>query len=290
MPVLEALQRRHSDVKLNTNVVNHQIGLAPPRSPELRRHSDVSPATIKELEKLKGGTKSTSTTSDGGGEWDSIKANVPSRIEIEPPTRVGSRRQSIRVSRQHSYDDDIQKNAIANMNADMEITLGLAPGQIPRRCLLVRRNFSCRKPNCPFRIAENRPMTSSAGSWFRRLRKRSFPISISRRPDHGAPHFAFPCRTTSRRMTRRAPTMDQLCWSTMTDEYDGADLNCKRTRCISLKKDKSWLSFPIRPDISALRERGVLGTNTSGPSLSVNPVNPYQGPGDYSIKSIGDWI
>lgn len=164
VPVLEALQRRHSDVKLNTNVVNHQIGLAPPRSPELRRHSDVSPATIKELEKLKGGTKSTSTTSEGGGEWDSIKGNVPSRIEIEPPTRVGSRRQSIRVSRQHSYDDDIQKNAIANMNADMEISLGLAPGQIPRRCLLPKRNFTSRKINYPFRFTENRPMTSLAGS------------------------------------------------------------------------------------------------------------------------------
>lgn len=34
----------------------------------------------------------------------------------------------------------------------------------------------------------------------------------------------------------------------------------------------------LRPDISALRERGVLGANTSG-TLSVNPVNPYQGPG-----------
>lgn len=145
VPVLEALQRRHSDVKLNTNVVNHQIGLAPPRSPELRRHSDVSPATIKELEKLKGGTtKSTSNE----GEWDSIKGNIPSRIEIEPPTRVGSRRQSIRVSRQHSYDDDIQKNAIANMNTDMEIPMGLAPGQIPRRCLLAQR-LLCRKLNYP---------------------------------------------------------------------------------------------------------------------------------------------
>jgi hypothetical protein len=29
-------------------------GLAPPRSPELRRHSDVSPASLKELEKVAG--------------------------------------------------------------------------------------------------------------------------------------------------------------------------------------------------------------------------------------------
>lgn len=127
VPVLEALQRRHSDVKLNTNIVCSQIGLVPPRSPELRRHSDVSPASIKELEKLKGGT-----AKNNESEWDSIKSNIPSRIEIEPPTRAGSRRQSIRVSRQHSYDDDIQKNAIANMNAEVELGLGL-PVQIPRR-------------------------------------------------------------------------------------------------------------------------------------------------------------
>lgn len=131
VPVLEALQRRHSDVKLNTNNVSSQIGLVPPRSPELRRHSDVSPATIKELEKLKGGGGGGTKTSES--EWDSIKGNVPSRIEIEPPTRAGSRRQSIRVSRQHSYDDDIQKNAIANMNAEADLNIGLAPGQIPRR-------------------------------------------------------------------------------------------------------------------------------------------------------------
>lgn len=127
-----ALQRRHSDVKLNSNVSTSQIGLVPPRSPELRRHSDVSPAslTLKELEKLKGGSSTKNNSCEG--EWESIKSNIPSRIEIEPPTRVGSRRQSIRVSRQHSYDDDIQKNAIANMNAEVELSLGL-PGQIPRR-------------------------------------------------------------------------------------------------------------------------------------------------------------
>lgn len=132
VPVLEALQRRHSDVKLNTNNPNCQIGLAPPRSPELRRHSDVSPASLKELgEKLKGGNGSgSSTVKNNDSEWDSIKNNA--RIEIEPPTRAGSRRQSIRVSRQHSYDDDIQKNAIANMNVDVDLNLGL-PGQIPRR-------------------------------------------------------------------------------------------------------------------------------------------------------------
>lgn len=52
-PVLEALQRRHSDVKLGSSLTAGQAGgLAPPRSPELRRHSDVSPASLKELEKV----------------------------------------------------------------------------------------------------------------------------------------------------------------------------------------------------------------------------------------------
>lgn len=55
VPVLEALQRRHSDVKLGSSVqlsTGNGVGLAPPRSPELRRHSDVSPASLKELEKV----------------------------------------------------------------------------------------------------------------------------------------------------------------------------------------------------------------------------------------------
>lgn len=56
VPVLEALQRRHSDVKLGSTTQlstgSNGLGLAPPRSPELRRHSDVSPASLKELEKV----------------------------------------------------------------------------------------------------------------------------------------------------------------------------------------------------------------------------------------------
>lgn len=33
-----------------------------------------------------------------------------------------------------------------------------------------------------------------------------------------------------------------------------------------------------RPDISALRERGILATTNAQATLSVNPINPYQGP------------
>ncbi|XP_069701298.1 regulating synaptic membrane exocytosis protein 1 [Periplaneta americana] len=61
VPMLEALQRRHSDVKINAANAGSGggggglgAGLAPPRTPELRRHSDVSPASLKELEKVAG--------------------------------------------------------------------------------------------------------------------------------------------------------------------------------------------------------------------------------------------
>lgn len=57
VPVLEALQRRHSDARLGcqsgSQIGGLGSGLAPPRSPELRRHSDVSPASLKELEKVR---------------------------------------------------------------------------------------------------------------------------------------------------------------------------------------------------------------------------------------------
>lgn len=124
VPVLEALQRRHSDVKLNAS--NSQAGLIPPRSPDLRRHSDVSPASFREFEKLNSSTKAVNDH-----DWDLIKTMVPDRIEIEPPTRMNSRRQS-RVSRQHSYDDDLQKNAITNSLVTEDLCLPIT-GQIPRR-------------------------------------------------------------------------------------------------------------------------------------------------------------
>ncbi|VVC33791.1 Zinc finger, FYVE/PHD-type,PDZ domain,Zinc finger, RING-type,Zinc finger, RING/FYVE/PHD-type,C2 [Cinara cedri] len=58
VPIADTLQRRHSDVKIgrtsgSATSGNGSLGsgLAPPRSPELRRHSDVSPATLKDMEK-----------------------------------------------------------------------------------------------------------------------------------------------------------------------------------------------------------------------------------------------
>lgn len=51
----QEIQRRHSDIRLGSSgglTPGVGSGLAPPRSPELRRHSDVSPASLKELEKV----------------------------------------------------------------------------------------------------------------------------------------------------------------------------------------------------------------------------------------------
>ncbi|XP_045536139.1 regulating synaptic membrane exocytosis protein 1 [Papilio machaon] len=91
VPVLEALQRRHSEARLGSGGAS--AGLAPPRSPELRRHSDVSPASLKELEKLKG----------GGGGGGSVTPDVESR---RASTVSPARRRSVRAPRQRSCDED----------------------------------------------------------------------------------------------------------------------------------------------------------------------------------------
>ncbi|CAH2039713.1 unnamed protein product, partial [Iphiclides podalirius] len=89
VPVLEALQRRHSEARLGSGGAS--TGLAPPRSPELRRHSDVSPASLKELEKLKG----------GGG------SVTPEAVESRRSSTVApARRRSVRAPRQRSCDEE----------------------------------------------------------------------------------------------------------------------------------------------------------------------------------------
>ncbi|XP_061378344.1 regulating synaptic membrane exocytosis protein 1 [Danaus plexippus] len=88
VPVLEALQRRHSEARLGSG--GSSTGLAPPRSPELRRHSDVSPASLKELEK-------------GSG---SVTPGADSR---RPSAATPARRRSVRAPatpRQRSVDED----------------------------------------------------------------------------------------------------------------------------------------------------------------------------------------
>ncbi|KAJ8713413.1 hypothetical protein PYW07_013783 [Mythimna separata] len=106
VPVLEALQRRHSEARLGSG--GSSAGLAPPRSPELRRHSDVSPASLKELEKLKGG------------------GSVTPAESRRPSTVTPARRRSVRAPRQRSCDED-QPHSPAHQAAP------LAPPAISRR-------------------------------------------------------------------------------------------------------------------------------------------------------------
>lgn len=57
VPMLDTLQRRHSDVKIGSSSQQLSSGgglnLVPPKNSEYRRHSDVSPASLKELEKVR---------------------------------------------------------------------------------------------------------------------------------------------------------------------------------------------------------------------------------------------
>lgn len=141
VPIMEALVRRHSDAKLGSTTTlgpGNGVSLAPPRSPELRRHSDVSPASLKELEKLKGGGKTPSGTDS---EWRKGRSAAPSRSNSPPrrsdfdgpPPRGGSRRSSRCMARQHSYDDDIKSAANADGAANPgDLGLGI-PSPMPRR-------------------------------------------------------------------------------------------------------------------------------------------------------------
>ncbi|XP_055690585.1 regulating synaptic membrane exocytosis protein 1 [Lutzomyia longipalpis] len=138
VPILEVLVRRHSDAKLGSTTTlgpENGLGLAPPRSPELRRHSDVSPASLKELEKLKG-----SKTPNRDNEWRRGRSVAPSRSSSPPrrdsqfdipPSKLNSRRASRVPVRQHSYDDDVKNSSMGNVST-IDPGLGI-PSPMPRR-------------------------------------------------------------------------------------------------------------------------------------------------------------
>ncbi|XP_076669280.1 regulating synaptic membrane exocytosis protein fife isoform X3 [Andrena cerasifolii] len=168
VPVLEALQRRHSDARQTGGL---GTGLAPPRSPELRRHSDVSPASLKELEKVAGErredlrwerdlerkSKSRATSPDRH-QVERARATSPQRVAVEPfsvaveppePIEIddeedrrrrarktgGTVRVKSRMTRQRSYDDEMKNVGICGsggQHALPEPGLGLPP-QLPRR-------------------------------------------------------------------------------------------------------------------------------------------------------------
>ncbi|CAH2020612.1 unnamed protein product [Acanthoscelides obtectus] len=109
---IQELQRRHSETRLGSSAGTDGLsvggfggGLAPPRSPELRRHSDVSPSSLKELEKLKSGKPSSDQSSNKP--MKPLGSPYGSTADVGPPQVQRSRRGS-RVSRQRSYDEEVK--------------------------------------------------------------------------------------------------------------------------------------------------------------------------------------
>ncbi|XP_018353943.1 PREDICTED: regulating synaptic membrane exocytosis protein 1 isoform X2 [Trachymyrmex septentrionalis] len=176
VPCLEALHRRHSDARLGptgSQIGTLGSGLAPPRSPEIRRHSDVSPASLKELEKVAGErqredlrwerdldrkSKSRGGSPDRHQASDRGRATSPQRVVMPAQTGAieqeggdlddeeerrrrarrggGTVRRKSRVTRQRSYDDEI-KTATTMAAGGAQPThpdTGLGlPVQLPRR-------------------------------------------------------------------------------------------------------------------------------------------------------------
>ncbi|XP_034194191.1 regulating synaptic membrane exocytosis protein fife isoform X2 [Osmia lignaria lignaria] len=175
VPVLEALQRRHSDARLGcqsgSQIGGLGSGLAPPRSPELRRHSDVSPASLKELEKVAGERRDdlrwerdldrnkSRATSPDRHQVERGRATSPQRVGVESSVAEPSESMPIdadedeerrrrarrtggtvrcksRMTRQRSYDDEMKNVAAMSgsggQHAHPEPGLGL-PVQLPRR-------------------------------------------------------------------------------------------------------------------------------------------------------------
>ncbi|XP_063976966.1 regulating synaptic membrane exocytosis protein 1 isoform X3 [Diachasmimorpha longicaudata] len=168
VPVLEALQRRHSDARLSCQAGGQTpglgSGLAPPRSPELRRHSDVSPASLKELEKfrkvagerreeLRWEKELERRSKSRGGSPDRYqgRSSSPQKTVKTPSTdqetgdigedederrrravrRSGTVRRKSRVTKQHSYDEESSGGG-GNQSGHTDTGLGL-PVQLPRR-------------------------------------------------------------------------------------------------------------------------------------------------------------
>lgn len=159
---IQELQRRHSEARLGGGLMVGGVGsgLAPPRSPELRRHSDVSPASLKELEKvrhcqrnrqqtfsvmstalclsilfqLKGGGAKTPdpdwSRGRGGRSQANSRANSPPREPAAPTIQPSRSRRASRVARQHSYDDEVKNSLTPNNTADTGLGL---PAPMPRR-------------------------------------------------------------------------------------------------------------------------------------------------------------
>ncbi|XP_055376753.1 uncharacterized protein LOC129608970 isoform X2 [Condylostylus longicornis] len=259
VPVLEALQRRHSDVKLgsttNLSPGNGIGALAPPRSPELRRHSDVSPASLKELEKLKG-TKTPGGDMDwrrgGGRSMAPSRASSPPHAEFEiggqqlssiapPISRMASRRGS-RVSRQHSYDDDIKGGGNVNpAQGGGQNELGLGMPAIPRR----KSAYDVFAPGVLQAAQQVAALTAA------NRQAETIPI-VSVQPSSRRPSFRAPLPSDDLPNQEDSPLSPETTTSILAVEDDRR-----------IRRRGSQL-----PDIAALRDRGAI------PPTQLNPVPP----------------
>ncbi|XP_067643941.1 regulating synaptic membrane exocytosis protein 2 isoform X2 [Eurosta solidaginis] len=252
VPVLEALQRRHSDAKLGstqTLAPANGAALAPPRSPEVRRHSDVSPASLKELEK-------------GGRSMAPSRSSSPPRqsdLDQQPPfgaplSRIASRRGS-RVARQHSYDDDMNIALMAAAaSGGTAGALGMAGGEpglgIPAAMPRRKSAYDVFAPNLLQGI------TPAA-------------TQLQRSPGDGmAPQIALP---GSRRPSFRVPNPSE---DLQNDESPSPD---KGSPVLTVDDDRRLRRRGSQlPDLAALQQRGALPTNL--PTTIPPPLAAFTGP------------
>ncbi|XP_018795350.1 PREDICTED: regulating synaptic membrane exocytosis protein 1 [Bactrocera latifrons] len=250
VPVLEALQRRHSDAKLGstqTLAPANGTALAPPRSPECRRHSDVSPASLKELEKV----------SDGGRSMAPSRSSSPPRqSDLDqqlpfgaPLSRMASRRGS-RVARQHSYDDDMNTGGLGAAAAG---ALGMTGGDPGLGIPAMPRRKSAYDVFAPNLLQSAAPATTQ----------------LQRSPGDGmSPQIALP---GSRRPSFRVPHPSE---DLQNDESPSPD---KGSPVLTVDEDRRIRRRGSQlPDLAALQQRGALPTNL--PATIPPPIASFTGP------------
>ncbi|XP_023159060.1 uncharacterized protein LOC101448856 [Ceratitis capitata] len=270
VPVLEALQRRHSDAKLGstqTLAPANGTALAPPRSPECRRHSDVSPASLKELEKLKG-------NKTPGGDLDfrkggrsmapSRSSSPPRQSELDaqlpfgaPLSRMASRRGS-RVARQHSYDDEMNSSAMGAAGGAGALgaaagALGMAGGDPGLGIPAMPRRKSAYDVFAPNLLQSATPAATQ----------------LQRSPGDGmSPQIALP---GSRRPSFRVPHPSE---DLQNDESPSPD---KGSPVLTVDDDRRIRRRGSQlPDLAALQQRGALPTNL--PATIPPPLAAFTGP------------
>ncbi|XP_030372816.1 regulating synaptic membrane exocytosis protein 2 [Scaptodrosophila lebanonensis] len=263
VPVLEALQRRHSDAKLGSSTQtlapSNGAALAPPRSPELRRHSDVSPASLKELERQLKGNKTPGGDNDwrgGGRSMAPSRSNSPPRGDLDPAfgaplSRMQSRRGS-RVARQHSYDDDMKSPAVGGSMGGGGPALGVGADGSGLGIPAMPRRKSAYDVFAPGLVQGAPP-----------------PSQLQRSPGEGMPQMVLP---GSRRPSFRVPHASE---DLQNDESPGSP--DKSSPVLTVDDDRRMRRRGSQlPDIAALQNRGAFA---AGPAAAIPPpMAAFTGP------------